>query len=96
MISMEAKSCKENLSVAWNDYQKAFDRVPHQWLQDMLKAIKAPKEVYKLIKQVIPKWRTTSRWARGKIQSVSRSHFKEGSSKGTPSRRYCSAWQLHH
>ena len=59
MISMEAKSCKENLSMAWIDYQKSFNRVPHQWLQDMLKAIKAPKEVCKLNKHVIPKWRTT-------------------------------------
>jgi hypothetical protein len=28
----ESKSRKKNLSMAWIDYQKAFDRVPHTWI----------------------------------------------------------------
>ena len=59
MITIEAKQQKDNLSVAWVDYQKAFDRVPHQWLHDMLKAIRAPKAICHLLKHVIPMWTTT-------------------------------------
>lgn len=46
------------LSVAWVDYQKAFDRVPHGWLESMLKIIKAPDGVVKAISQLIPMWET--------------------------------------
>lgn len=42
-ITTEARKWRKNLSVAWIDYQKAYDRTPHPWIRDMLKAIKAPK-----------------------------------------------------
>jgi len=31
-ILQECKHRKENLCMAWIDYQKAFDRVPHSWI----------------------------------------------------------------
>ena len=31
--------------VAWVDFQKAYDRVPHQWIRDVLKAMKVPRKV---------------------------------------------------
>jgi len=57
MITMEAKQQNNSLSVGWVDYQKMFDRVPHQWLHDM--NLKAPKVICRLIKHVIPMWTTT-------------------------------------
>ncbi len=45
-------------SVGWVDYQKAFDMVPHLWLKQMLKAIRAPKNVRKAVESLIPYWRT--------------------------------------
>ena len=58
MIASEVKHCNENLSVAWIDYQKAFDRVPHLWIHCLLKAIKAPRAICWLLKYVIPLWTT--------------------------------------
>ena len=54
MAMGEAKESKRSISVGWIDYQKAFDRVPHKWLIDMLKTIKAPKEIVKVVKQIVP------------------------------------------
>jgi hypothetical protein len=31
-ILQECKRSKKNLSMAWIDYQKASDRVPHSWI----------------------------------------------------------------
>ena len=38
-IQRECKSGKKSLSMAWNDYQKAFDRVPHSWIIKSLELI---------------------------------------------------------
>ena len=56
MIASEAKHCNKNLSVAWVDYQKAFNMVPHLWIHCLLKAIKAPRAICRLLKYVIPLW----------------------------------------
>jgi len=45
--------------IAWIDYQKPFDRVPHRWLFEMLEAIGAPKEICKTMQHVISLRRTT-------------------------------------
>ena len=33
----DAKQNQKNLSLAWIDYQKAFDSVPHEWIIECLK-----------------------------------------------------------
>ena len=38
-ILQGCKSRKKNLSMAWIDYQKAFDRVPHSWIIKSLELI---------------------------------------------------------
>ena len=35
-ILQEAKSRKKNLSTAWIDYRKAFDSLPHSWIEKTL------------------------------------------------------------
>jgi hypothetical protein len=30
---------RENLSIAWIDYQKAFDTVPHSWVEKSLELV---------------------------------------------------------
>lgn len=57
-VAQETKESKGNLSMAWVDYRKAFDMVPHRWIRDMLKAVRAPKCVQRTIKSLIPKWKT--------------------------------------
>jgi hypothetical protein len=38
-ILQECKRKKKNLSMAWIDYQKAFDRMPHSWIIKSLELI---------------------------------------------------------
>ena len=38
-ILQECKRRKKNLRMAWIDYQKAFDRVPHSWIIKSLELI---------------------------------------------------------
>ena len=43
MIVGEAKLRRSDLPVAWMDYQKAYDRVPHGWLEQLLRITEAPE-----------------------------------------------------
>lgn len=49
---------RNDLSVAWIDFRKAYDMTPHKWLYDMLKTIEAPQQVQKALQKLIPKWKT--------------------------------------
>ena len=44
--------------MTWIDYRKAFDLVPHEWLKMVVKAIRAPLEVRRLIRKAVPLWKT--------------------------------------
>ena len=47
-----------NLDVAWIDYRKAFDHVPHRWLSYALQVCKVPKNVQICIENLQAQWRT--------------------------------------
>ena len=59
MVTQEAMLRRRNLSVAWIDYQKAYDRVPHGWLKLVLQFIGAPDDVRHCISGLLPKWKST-------------------------------------
>jgi hypothetical protein len=44
--------------MAWIDYQKAFDRVPHSWIIKSLKIIGINTKVLSFTKKVMGYWRT--------------------------------------
>jgi hypothetical protein len=44
--------------MAWNDYQKAFDRVPHSWIIKSLQLIGINNKVISFTKKVMLHWRT--------------------------------------
>ena len=50
-------SCRD-LSVAWIDFQKAYDRVPHKWMLDALKAVGAPDRIVQLMRGLSKSWST--------------------------------------
>jgi hypothetical protein len=60
-ILQECKSRKKNLCLAWIDYQKAFDRVPHSWIIKSLELIGINNKVLSFIKKVLSYWRTRMR-----------------------------------
>jgi hypothetical protein len=48
----ECKCWKKNLCMAWIDYQKAFDRVPHSWIIKPLELIGLNNKVISFTKKV--------------------------------------------
>jgi hypothetical protein len=56
-ILQERKCRKKNLSMAWIDYQKAFDRVSHSWIIKCLELIGINNKVISFTKKVMPHWR---------------------------------------
>ena len=58
MIYDEIISNRRNLAVAWLDYKKAFDSVPHSWILESLKLAKVPLKIIRAIEHLMTKWRT--------------------------------------
>ena len=59
-VLQECKRRKKNLCMAWIDYQKAFDRVPHSWIIKSLELIGINNKV-SFTKKVMSYWRTRMR-----------------------------------
>ena len=57
----ECKRSKKNLCMAWIDYQKAFDRVPHSWIIKSLELIGINNKVISFTRKVMSYWRTRMR-----------------------------------
>jgi hypothetical protein len=49
---------KKILSMAWIDYQKAFDRVPHSWIIKSLELIGIDNKVVSFTEKVMTYWKT--------------------------------------
>ena len=56
MFAREAMVRRRNLSVAWIDYQKAYDRVPQAWLREMLSIVRAPLSIQRMLECLRQKW----------------------------------------
>jgi hypothetical protein len=47
-----------NLSTAWIDYQKAFDSVPHSWIEKSTELLGVNNKSINFCKSSMEKWRT--------------------------------------
>jgi len=47
------------MSVAWMDYKKAFDSVPHNWILECLSLFHFPSVLVDCVRKLLPMWRTT-------------------------------------
>ena len=54
----EVTKKRRNLPTAWPDYRKAFDGVPHSWIEETLQLAKVPDKIIDVIKMVMSKWKT--------------------------------------
>ena len=57
-VLRDAKRKKRHLSMAWIDYQKAYDMLPHSWILETLGLIKVAKNIESLLTKSMSKWRT--------------------------------------
>lgn len=58
VITDTTKRKNRNLSMAWIDYRKAFDSVPHSWLLSILKIYKVDPRIIQLLGHLMSQWRT--------------------------------------
>ena len=59
MVMMNSKRRKTNLSMAWIDYKKAFDTIPHSWLIECLEIYGAEENTIRFLKNTMPNWKIT-------------------------------------
>ena len=57
-ILREVKRRKKNLATAWIDYKKAYDNVPHSWIQECLRLFGIADNVVSLLDQSMKTWKT--------------------------------------
>ena len=62
MISKEIyEDCRrsnKNLSIAWIDYQKAFDNIPHSWVEKSIELVGVNSKIVRFCKLSMKKWNT--------------------------------------
>ena len=52
MIIEDCKKKKKNLSMAWIDYRKAYDSVPHEWILKTLQMYRFNEKLIKFNEQL--------------------------------------------
>ena len=57
MIMKDVKARKKSIAVAWIDYRRAYDMVPHLWIIECLRSIGINEEIIVFMKECIKTWR---------------------------------------
>ena len=57
-IMKECKSKHKNLAMAWVDYKKAYDMVPHSWIIECLKLVNVSQNIIQFVENSMPNWKT--------------------------------------
>mgnify|MGYP001794065188 FL=1 len=78
-IMKDSKNRKTNLMMAWIDYKKAYDMVPHSWITSVLEIVKVAENTKKFIKGSMEMWNTILESER---QELGRVHIKRGIFQG--------------
>ena len=58
MILTDCKKRQKNLAMAWVDYKKAYDMVPHSWIIECLKMAQVPQNVTSFLQRSMRNWKT--------------------------------------
>ena len=56
-VIKEVKSRNKNLAMAWIDYKKAYDMVPHSWIIECLDLFGVAKNIKSLLVNSMKKWK---------------------------------------
>ena len=56
-VIKEVKSRNKNLAMAWIDYKKAYDMVPHSWIIECLDLFGVAENIKSLLVNSIEKWK---------------------------------------
>jgi hypothetical protein len=58
-IYHDCRRRNKNLSIAWFDYQKAFDSVPHSWVEKSIALVGVNSKIVRFCKLSMAKWNTS-------------------------------------
>ena len=67
------KNCRRkmpNLSMAWIDYKKAYDMVPHLWILKCLEMVRGAKNMITIISNSMANWKTALTSGRTDLEQV--------------------------
>jgi len=71
-IMDEVRSYKRNLAVAYYDYQKAYDKVHHDWMTKVYRWMGFPERVIRIIECMMSGWKTKLEVNSGRTKETSR------------------------
>ena len=57
-VCNDSKRRRTNLAVAWIDYQKAYDSVPHSWILESMKLYKIDQKIQRVVQESMRHWCT--------------------------------------
>jgi hypothetical protein len=57
-IYEDCRRRNKNLSIPWIDYQKAFDSVPHCWVEKSIALVGMNSKIARFCKLSMEKWKT--------------------------------------
>jgi len=57
-IYEDCRRRNKNLSIAWIDYQKVFDSVPHCWVEKSIELVGVNSKIVRFCKLSMQKWNT--------------------------------------
>ena len=57
VVIKEVKSRNKNLTMAWIDYKKAYDMVPHSWIIECLDLLEVAENIKSLLVNSMEKWK---------------------------------------
>ena len=58
MILRNSRRRKTNLHVAWIDYKKAFDSLPHSWIAKCLEIVRVCGNIRQFLRVAMASWKT--------------------------------------
>ena len=90
LIIKNCKRRKTNLSMAWIDYKKAYDMVPHSWILECLKMVGVHEKVFSMLEGGTEKWEVELTAAGQKLGDLS------GGQSVTVTACYMSYSSFHH
>ena len=57
-VIKDSRTFRKNLAMAWIDYQKAYDSVPHSWILESLKLYNVNTQIVQFIRKSMDQWKT--------------------------------------
>lgn len=58
LIDKDCKENRKNLALAWIDYVKAFDSIPHSWIIEALNIYRTSDQILSFLYRVMKTWKT--------------------------------------